>query len=179
MPGNTSCSSDCQSEITTPVEELLDKAAALCARNGSRLTPQRREILSLILSAGKPVGAYDLLEQIKTPERKPAPPTVYRALEFLLEHGLIHRIERLSAFVPCVHLLHAHHTDDCSQKYKDDTPHLHTAQFLICRECKSTSEISTPHILEAIKQSCQPRGFIAQNAFIEIEGLCSGCAEKK
>lgn len=66
-----------------------------------RMTAQRRDVLGLILQADAPVGAYDLLEQLRVSDRRPAPPTVYRALDFLLEHGLIHRIERLSAFVPC------------------------------------------------------------------------------
>lgn len=160
------------------MQKLLDRAEAMCAEHGARLTPQRREILGLILQAKSPVGAYDLLEQIKSPERKPAPPTVYRALDFLLEQGLIHRIERLSAFVPCSHLLHAHHAHDCTHNHQHDDMCLHTAQFLICRACHAVTEITTPSILDAVRSACADEGFSVQSASIEIEGLCNACATK-
>lgn len=167
------------SESLTPgMQTLLDRAEAMCTEHGARLTAQRREILGLILKARAPVGAYDLLEQIKSPDRKPAPPTVYRALEFLLEQGLIHRIERLSAFVPCAHLLHQHHTHDCAQDHTHNDICLHTAQFLICRSCHTVIEITTPTVLSAVKEACAQKNFTIQSTSIEIEGLCQTCAPK-
>ncbi|MCG0995135.1 transcriptional repressor [Acetobacter indonesiensis] len=160
-------------------QALLDRAEGLCTRQGARLTQQRREILGLILDAPTPVGAYDLLEQIKSPDRKPAPPTVYRALDFLLEHGLIHRIEKLSAFVACTHLLHNDHAHDCAHDHHHDDMCLHTAQFLICRSCKNVTEISTPAILDAVRATCRAEGFVIQSASVEIEGLCAACAQKR
>ncbi|MFT8336875.1 MAG: Fur family transcriptional regulator [Acetobacter orientalis] len=164
--------------LTPAMHNLLDRAEAMCAEHGARLTPQRREILGLILKAQAPVGAYDLLEQIKSPDRKPAPPTVYRALDFLLEQGLIHRIERLSAFVPCTHLLHAQHAHDCEHNHDHDDMCLHTAQFLICRGCSGVTEITTPAVLDAVRRACAAEGFVVQSASIEIEGLCRACAAK-
>ena len=104
---------------TGPVETRLEQASALCARRGARLTDLRRQVLGLVLEAGRPVGAYDLLDRLRGTRRGAAPPTVYRALEFLMEHGLIHRVERLSAFVGCPVHDHAGHA----------------AQFLICVGC--------------------------------------------
>nr|WP_279184523.1 transcriptional repressor [Acetobacter syzygii] len=155
------------------IQQQLDHAGRLCALQGGRMTAQRRDGLGLVLSATTPVGAYDLLEQLKTSGRKPAPPTIYRALDFLLEHGLIHRIERLSAFVPCTHLLHDHahdhshdHTDAC----------LHSAQFLICRNCGGVTEIAdAPRVLDVLKNICGKKNFTMQSASVEVEGLCEDC----
>lgn len=165
--------------LSPATQALLDRAEALCTHQGARLTQQRREILGLILSVNAPVGAYDLLEQMKSPDRRPAPPTVYRALDFLLEHGLIHRIERLSAFVPCIHLLHDDHAAGCDHDHDHDSICLHTAQFLICRSCKSVIEITNPSILEAVRATCREQGFVIQSSSIEIEGLCAQCASQR
>lgn len=157
----------------------LERAEALCARLGGRMTQQRREILGLILDAETPVGAYDLLEKIKTPDRRPAPPTVYRALDFLLEHGLIHRIERLSAFVPCTHLMQdapAHDPDHCHEHDHDTC--LHTAQFLICRTCKAVTEIAESSVLSTLRDICRDQNFVMQGASVEVIGLCADCAAK-
>lgn len=166
-------------EFSPATTTQLDRADALCTRQGGRMTQQRREILGLILDAKTPVGAYDLLEKIKTPDRRPAPPTVYRALDFLLEHGLIHRIERLSAFVPCTHLLHdapGHDPDHCHDHDHDTC--LHTAQFLICKSCKSVTEIADSSLLTTLRGICREQDFVMQGASIEVVGLCADCAAK-
>src|SRR3954463_11395636 len=106
-------------------ETLLDHATQICEAKGARLTDLRREVLGLILDADAPTGAYDLLDRLRATRDGAAPPTVYRALDFLLEHGLIHKLERLSAFVGCI----AHEEGD------------HAAQFLICRSCGKVAEI--------------------------------------
>ena len=157
------------------IQHQLDHAAHLCAAQGGRMTPQRRDVLGLILNASTPVGAYDLLEQIKTSGRKPAPPTVYRALDFLLEHGLIHRIERLSAFVPCTHLQHDHPHD---HTHGSTETCLHSAQFLICRGCGGVTEIAdAPRVLDVLKNICGKKNFTMQSASVEVEGLCEACAQ--
>lgn len=166
-------------EFSPATTAQLDRADALCTRQGARLTQQRREILGLILDAQTPVGAYDLLEKIKTPDRRPAPPTVYRALDFLLDHGLIHRIERLSAFVPCTHLLHdtlGHNPDHCHNHDHDAC--LHTAQFLICKSCKNVAEIADSSVLTTLRGICREQNFTMQGASIEVIGLCATCAAK-
>jgi len=141
------------------VEHQLDRAAALCERSGGKLTELRRQVLALVLTAGKPVGAYDLLDKLRGQRRGAAPPTVYRALEFLLEHGLIHRIERLSAFVGCP--VHDHHA--------------HAAQFLICGGCGMVQELEDDAVRLALEHAAARRGFTIGGATIEAEGRCSAC----
>jgi Fur family zinc uptake transcriptional regulator len=156
------------------IQRQLEHAAHLCAGQGGRMTPQRRDVLGLILTATTPVGAYDLLEQLKTSGRKPAPPTVYRALDFLLEHGLIHRIERLSAFVPCTHLQQDHPHDHSHGPVENC---LHSAQFLICRSCGGVTEIAdAPRVLDVLKSICGKKNFTMQSASVEVEGVCEDCA---
>ena len=174
---------------------LLECAATLCARQGGRMTPQRRDVLGLILQAEAPVGAYDLLEQLRVSDRRPAPPTVYRALDFLLEHGLIHRIERLSAFVPCTHLAHEEDANaPCAPMSQSAPPDhavsacghehaaygVHAAQFLICRACGGVTEIAdTPRILDMLRTVCREKAFTMQSASVEVEGLCAACATRQ
>ena len=143
-----------------PAVAQLERAAALCERHGAKLTDLRRQVLALVLEANRPVGAYDLLDRLRTQRPGAAPPTVYRALEFLLEQGLIHRIERLSAFVGCpVGDNHDHH-----------------AQFLICRDCGIVLELEDPALLKALEKAAARRGFTIQGATIEAEGRCAQCA---
>jgi Fur family transcriptional regulator, zinc uptake regulator len=99
-------------------EAQLARAAEICAARGAQLTPLRRQVLALVLEAEQPMGAYALLERLRESRGPAAPPTVYRALEFLLENGLVHRIERLNAYTACV-----------------GPGHQHAHQFLICRRC--------------------------------------------
>ena len=89
-------------EFSRRTEGLLDRAEAICKRRGANLTELRRHVLGLVLDAASPTGAYELLDRLRQTRRGAAPPTIYRALDFLLEQGLIHRVERLSAFVGCV-----------------------------------------------------------------------------
>lgn len=141
------------------VAAQVERAAALCERRGARLTELRRQVLALVLAAGRPVGAYDLLDQLKSARRGAAPPTVYRALDFLMEHGLIHRVERLSAFVGCP--LH---------------DHAHAAQFLICGGCGAVQELEDGTLQGALETAARERGFVVHKATIEAEGRCAVCA---
>ena len=153
-------------ETFTPrTAALLDRAGAICAERGARLTDLRREVLGLILQQDAPTGAYDLLDQLRATRQGAAPPTIYRALDFLLEHGLIHRLERLSAFVGCV--------------APEDTGHdhaAHAAQFLICRQCGRVVEIDDPDLAHALADAARKAGFSVSKATIEAEGLCGACA---
>ena len=150
---------DATGNYTPGVVALLDRADAICARRDARLTDLRRQVLGLVLQARAPVGAYDLLEGLRRHRRGAAPPTVYRALDFLVAQGLIHRVERLSAFVGCV----AH----------DD--HAHAAQFLICRDCGGVTELEDPAVTGALAEAAARAGFSIAGATIEAEGRCSGC----
>jgi Fur family zinc uptake transcriptional regulator len=146
----------------------LERAEALCQTRGVQLTPLRRDVLRLVLEAEAPIGAYALLDQLKASRAKAAPPTVYRALDFLLEQGLIHRLERLNAFMGCNEALEGHHHD-----HAHDHPH----QFLICRGCGATREISDHDVANAISAAAAKAGFSAARATVEIEGFCGKCGD--
>ncbi|OYW08562.1 MAG: hypothetical protein B7Z53_04500 [Rhodospirillales bacterium 12-71-4] len=90
------------------MEAALDRAAASCTRHGAQLTELRRQVLRLVLEAEQPIGAYALLDRLRRARRGAAPPTVYRALDFLLAQGLIHKVERLNAFIGCEEVGHGH-----------------------------------------------------------------------
>lgn len=151
-------------DFSPGTDRLLDRAGVICAERGARLTDLRRDVLGLILEADAPAGAYDLLERLRARRPGAAPPTVYRALDFLLEHGLIHRVERLSAFIGCV------------VPAPDAHAHAHAAQFLICRVCGRVTEIEDPALVQALTRASAGVGFRVQTATIEAEGLCAACA---
>lgn len=155
------------SDFSPSTTNLLDTADAACTRRGARLTDLRREVLGLILDSPAPTGAYELLDKLRTRRGVAGPPTVYRALEFLREQGLVHRIERLSAFVGCIdapdHATHDHNT------------HSHAAQFLICRSCRRVTEIEDHDLARALAQAARRAGFTVASATIEAEGQCITC----
>src|SRR5690242_17471962 len=147
-------------------EHLLDRAEAICGHRGANLTELRRQVLGMILDAAAPTGAYDLLDRLRQTRRGAAPPTVYRTLDFLLEQGLIHRVERLSAFVGCI----AGCTVD-----PDGASHTHAAQFLICRTCGRVVEMQDHDVSSVLARAAKEAGFTINAATIEAEGLCSTC----
>jgi len=146
-------------------ETALQEAERACLRRGAQLTPLRRQVLELVLQAQAPVGAYALLDRLKAHRPGAAPPTVYRALDFLLEHGLIHKVERLNAFIGCTDAGHGHAHD-----------HGHPHQFLICRTCGATAEIADHAVSHAIESAARRAGFTLAQATVEIEGTCARCA---
>ncbi len=143
-------------------------AEAACHRRGAQLTELRRQVLQLILEAGQPVGAYALLDRLRAARPGAAPPTVYRALDFLLEHGLIHKVERLNAFISCAGPATAH--DHCAG-HGHDHPH----QFLICGRCGATAELCDPAVSRAVAEAARVAGFAAIRTTVEVEGLCAAC----
>ncbi len=151
---------DATGDFPAETAALLDRADGICARRGARMTDLRRQVLGLILEAPAPMGAYDLLDQLRGRRRGAAPPTVYRALDFLMAQGLIHRVERLSAFVGCV----AH------------DEHAHAAQFLICRDCGRVTELDDHGVTDALAEAAARAGFSIAGATVEAEGRCAVCA---
>lgn len=137
----------------------LSRAAQACARDGAQLTELRRCVLGLILEADGPVTAYQILDRLKRIRKGAVPPTVYRALDFLLEQRLIHRVERLNAFIPCA-----------------ESGHRHVAQFLICRECGMVAEIDDRAAAKALEHAAEREGFRACDTVVEIEGTCATCS---
>jgi len=140
------------------VEDALERAAEICERRQVRLTPLRRRVLQAVWSGHKPVGAYDILTTLTNERGTTAPPTVYRALEFLLENGLIHRIESLNAFVGCT-----------------KPGQNHAWQLLICRACGRVAEISDDELEKAVAAAAARAGFTLQRRTIELAGLCFAC----
>lgn len=140
------------------VATALQAAEAVCERRGERLTPLRRRALELVWSSHKPIGAYAMLDRLKEGGKSAAPPTVYRALEFLLSCGLIHRIESLNAYVGCSHPGESHVT-----------------QFLICKACGTTAELDDRRLGDAIGRSASEHGFTIVSRVIELAGICSRC----
>lgn len=140
------------------VEAALDTAEAVCRRRGLRFTAIRQRVLELVWNSHKPVGAYDILDQLTRDGKKAAPPTVYRALEFLIEADLVHRLDSLNAFVGC-----------------PDPSSSHTGQFLICRGCQSVTELDDADINRLVEQKASDLGFSAVHQMLEIQGLCADC----
>jgi Fur family transcriptional regulator, zinc uptake regulator len=142
------------------VDTALDRAAQLCLARGARLTELRRQVLQLVWHGHEPVGAYSLLEALRRSHPGAAPPTVYRALEFLIEHGLIHRLESLNAYVGCS---------------RPERPHV--SQFLICGKCGTTAELDEPAIAKAVLRRAGELGFAVERQTIEVRGCCPRCRE--
>ncbi len=140
------------------IKAAMEEAIRICHERNGRLTEQRKRVLELVWSSHQPIGAYTILEQLRGEGFNGAPPTVYRALEFLLDHGLIHRIESLNAYTGC-----SHPGDE------------HTGQFLICSRCHEVAELDDPAVSRAITHSSASIGFAAAHQVIEIRGLCSHC----
>jgi len=143
------------------IADALGMAEAVCAKSGARLTPLRRRVLELVWNSHRPVGAYAILDELREGDRGAAPPTVYRALDFLIEQGLIHRIESLNAFVGCDH--------------PEDR---HISQFMICTNCNAAIEIEDRGIANAVKKSAAEAGFSVSRFTVELQGTCPACAAK-
>lgn len=133
-----------------------------CAQRGLRLTPLRASALRLIASAGRPVKAYELLDLMKATHEGAAPPTAYRALDFLLEHGFIHRLASINAYVGC-------HHPGAEQ---------HAVPFLICDRCHAADELEDAEVVEALEARARARGFVPRAQTLEVHGICADCAEK-
>lgn len=144
------------------VSDALTKAEAICGERGARLTKLRRRVLELIWASHAPVGAYDVLRRLSQEHEQAAPPTVYRALDFLLDQGLVHRIESLNAFVGC-----GAPADN------------HAGQFLICDDCGSAAELQDKTISDAISEGASKAGFAVARSTVEVRGLCPGCQETR
>jgi Fur family zinc uptake transcriptional regulator len=144
-------------------EDRLARAEAACARRGARLTDVRRTVLKLILEAQEPIGAYALLDRLKHQSGHGKPPTIYRALDFLLAQGLIHRIERLNAFVGC----------------HEEANHPHPVQFLICGTCGSVTEFEDAAVARAVAAAAGQHDFKVARSIVEVEGQCGPCASAK
>jgi Fur family zinc uptake transcriptional regulator len=140
------------------VEQAMADAVALCAKRGARLTHLRCRVLEILWQSHRPLGAYEILRVLSSDGRSYAPPTVYRALDFLLENGLVHRIASRNAYVGC-----------------SRPGHSAAGQFLICEGCGSAAEVNDTRLEQAIDSTAESAGFAASERTVEISGRCPNC----
>jgi Fur family zinc uptake transcriptional regulator len=141
------------------VRLAVERALALCDRRGVRLTDLRRQVLELVWRSHAPIGAYQILERLAASRGRVAPPTVYRALEFLAREGLVHRIDSLNAYVGCS---------------SPSAPH--EAYFLICSACGEAAEFADAELTAAVARSAGRTGFRPLSTSVELTGLCARCS---
>jgi Fur family zinc uptake transcriptional regulator len=145
------------------INAALERAKALCDESHARLTPIREAVLRTIWASHQPLGAYEIVDNM-TPKaqtgKRIQAPTVYRAIEFLLEQGLVHRIASLNAYIGC--------------PFPGNN---HNDFFLICRACGSTAEYSNEQINNMMRQTAERTGFKVESQVVEISGLCPECQE--
>ena len=141
--------------------ERVALAVSICEGRGAQMTEMRRRVLELLWESGRPMGAYELIKAVELRDSRPvAPPTVYRALNFLMAQGLVSRIESLNAYVPCVHPERDH---DCL--------------FFICNGCRASVELEDPRIGGLLAEDAAGLGFVATRRMVEVQGTCARCAE--
>jgi Fur family transcriptional regulator, zinc uptake regulator len=138
---------------------VLAAVLAECEARGLRLTPPRRCVLEALLEEHRAMTAYELLERLRAAGLGRQPPVVYRALDFLLDHGFAHRIERLSAFVACTRGEGAHQ-----------------AAFLVCRNCRKVAEARLPGVPGPVEGTARDLAFRVERVTVEAEGLCDSCS---
>ncbi|MBM3506910.1 MAG: transcriptional repressor [Alphaproteobacteria bacterium] len=142
------------------VSDALARAETVCAQRGGRLTDNRRRVLELVWRSHAPVGAYEILEALRKYGAAAAPPTVYRALDFLMEQGLVHRIESRNAFAGC-----------------PQPEQHHVAQYLLCEGCGDAVEIEVGGLARRIANRAAEIGFIVAAQTVEARGLCRRCQQ--
>jgi Fur family zinc uptake transcriptional regulator len=139
--------------------DALRHAESQCDRCGKKLTPTRRQVLEVLLQSHKPLGAYEIIDRTARDGARHAPITIYRALDFLIENGLVHRIESRNAYIGCVH---RHGGSDL-------------VVFLICERCGEVGEAPSDAVAQALRQATRAAGFAPKAPVIEIAGICANC----
>jgi len=143
------------------VETAISAAEAHCAAGGLRFTPVRRAALEILLREHRAMGAYELLDRLHEAGFGSQPPVAYRALDFLVANGLVHKIERLNAFIACAHPGAAH-----------------SPAFLICRLCEGVAEAQSAPARGSLGEAARATGFRIERTVVEALGLCPACAGK-
>lgn len=140
------------------ISRLVAQTESFCRENGIRFTEPRRHVLEIIAGSKKPMGAYDILAALGKYIDNPKPPTAYRAIEFLSEHGFVHRIESLNAYVVC------------------GTDHRHQgSQFLVCDSCGKVEEAHLCHLPDDLAGQAEKAGFSLRRWDAELHGTCKDC----
>ncbi len=139
--------------------ERVALAMSLCGARGVQLTTLRRQILELLWESAQPTGAYQLIEALKLRNSRPVgPPTVYRALEFLISQGFVSKIESHNAYVPCAH----------PERHQD-------CLFFICGDCGASVELEDARIERLLAENAADLGYRVTRRVVEVEGTCASC----
>jgi Fur family zinc uptake transcriptional regulator len=145
----------CDYDLATWASQVEDA----CLRHGAQLTPLRRRVLEIFSGSAAPLGAYAIIEELSRRKGKHVgPPTAYRTLDFLIEHGFVHKIESINAYAPCQHLDHSHR-----------------GTLLICELCGRSEEIEGSDVARAIAATAATAGFTLRRVMVEAQGLCRRC----
>ncbi len=143
------------------VDAALTRAEQLCRERNARLTPSRKRVLELIWQSHRPIGAYQIQDELTSMSGKTvAPPTVYRAIKFLLSLGLIHKIPSLNAFMGCPF-----------------PTSMHSNLFMICENCGNTAEVSDVRINKLLQAACDKSKFFLKSQSLELFGSCMQCID--
>lgn len=142
-------------------EQVIAQSEVLCRAKGARLTPIRRRVLEVLHGFDKPLGAYDLVDLLGAQGRRMAPITVYRALDFLIEHGLVHRLASRNAYIA---------SSSTSNDHK-------TTAFLICEGCGDVNEVNSPDVADTVLKVLQEQGYQPRTRILEITGRCAHCQD--
>ena len=140
------------------IETALEAAQKICEERETRFTPLRQRVLELVWSKHEPITAYEVLELLSRGQKKVAPPTVYRALDFLIAEGFVHRIESLNSFVGC-----------------SDPAHKHQGHFMICTKCRNVTEMNESSLHNVIENAAKENGYSYENSILEVAGVCENC----
>jgi len=143
-------------------EDMIKRVESACLERGLRFTDLRRRVFELVAESPRPVKAYDLLGKLHNhSSAAAAPPTVYRALDFLMDNGFVHKLETMNAYVPCPH-------PESGQ---------HGSQFLVCDECHETLELDANGVVDQLKRQSESQGFEPRRLTVEVYGLCARCRQ--
>ncbi len=152
----------CTRPSSEQVKHFLHQAEELCAERKQRFTDLRKQVLKLVCKYSQPVGAYTLLDDLRDEGRSAAPPTVYRALDFLQQQGLVHRLASNNTYLACAH------PQTC-----------HQGLFLVCSSCGHTQEVHKQGMLQAARRHARDFDFLVEHAVVEVSGLCGQCQGHK
>lgn len=138
---------------------IIKNAENFCIQHGHRFTDPRRFVLEVMAKTKRAMTAYEILEKLGKYLDKPKPPTAYRAIEFWQDHGFIHRIESLNAYILC------------------DAGHSHDgSQFMICDDCGDVTEAHLCHLPDTLKSKASTENFNVKAWSVELHGQCATCS---
>lgn len=141
-------------------QTIVDGIEIVCKQRNIKLTPQRKAVLTIMLSAGKAMTAYELLDLLKLKEPQAKPPTIYRALEFLLQQDFIHKVESSNSYVICPHFSQPDHI----------------SILFICDNCKQITENNSEKLADDLKNLAKQQQFLTKHSVIELHGICYACS---